>query len=512
MEPHITEIASVVSSPVGKDFCEITVSKSEDTIVPSINDTFDVKDEQNAHHSSSSAYLKRLLPGWNSTKTWLSTLMKFVGPGWLICNALIDPGDYEGDMQAGATFQYKLIWIIWWSNVLEVFVQILTIRLGLCAKLDLAQACRKNYPRYVSFVLWILAEAALLASDLTQVIGFAAACEILFNMPLYAGVLLSFGTTILILSLQYFNVRYLEFVVMVLVLIMSITFFIQWSQVDTDGAAMMRGWVIPSIPSGSALIVLSKIGDTVSPHNIFLQSAMVQTRTIENTKTAVHSAFVFNVVEFLIPMILAFVVNLAVTSLAAASFYDNPLVTMNPQDISLIDTCHLIKKVYPQNGVGCILFGISLLAAAQTATVSTTYAGQIVMEVPGLVIAIIAGNSGSGLALLIAASILSAVIPFVIVPLLKFTQSFKCMGHFRNPLWMSAFMWFVAIGLIVANVYLVVGATGDRTLQASLSSLSVGSVIGIVFTVIIGLCYVCFLGYLIWYPVTFESCAKQISD
>eukprot|EP00871_Galdieria_phlegrea_P003669 jgi/Galph1/4302/GphlegSOOS_G3000.1 len=534
MTTNSANIASVCSSPVEMDLCEISVSGAEEDKTPappSITVFSTNKEEHWDQSSKSAAILNHMKTYLNSIKVWLCGLMKFAGPGWLVCIALIDPGNYEGDIQAGASFRYQLIWIIWWSSVLEVFIQILTIRLGLYAKLDLAQACQKNYPRYVSYALWVLSESAMLATDLLQVIGFAVACEILFHMPLYAGVLLSFGTTILILSLQYFNVHYLEIVVMVLVLIMAITFFIQWSLVDTDGAAMMRGWVIPSLPSGSALIALSEIGASVSPHNVFLQSAMVQTRTVENTKKAIHDAFVFNVVEFLIPMTLAFVLNLAVVALAAVGFYHNPLVTMNPQSISLIDTCQLIKKVYPQNGVGCILFGISLLTSAQTATVSATYAGQVVMEgflnirislwlrnlmtrsitiIPGLVIAIVTGNSGSGLALLIASSILSAVIPFLIVPLLKFTQSSKCMGPFKNPRWISVFMWLVAIGLILGNVYLIVGASGERTLQTALSSLSVGSIIGVVATVLIGLCYLGFLGYLMWFPVTFDSCVNQI--
>eukprot|EP00871_Galdieria_phlegrea_P000793 jgi/Galph1/1714/GphlegSOOS_G370.1 len=536
MESNSTDITSVSPSPVKRDIYELRVFgiEQEDNPAPLASVITNTnKYELCNHHKKSSIFLNHCISCWNNIKTWLSDLLKFVGPGWLVCIALIDPGNYEGDIQAGASFRYQLIWIIWWSSVLEFFIQILTIRLGLYAKLDLAQACRKNYPRYASYTLWVFAEAAMLATDLLQVIGFAVACEILFHMPLYAGVLLSFGTTLLILSLQYFNVHYLEIVVIVFIIIMSVTFFIQWSLVDTDGAAMMRGWVIPSLPSGSALIALSEIGASVMPHNVFLQSAMVQTRRVENTKKAIHAAFVFNVVEFLIPMILAFVVNLAVIALAAVGFYDNPIITMKPQNIGLIDTCQLIKKVYPQNGLGCILFGISLLASAQTATVSATYAGQIVMEgflnikislwlrnlltrsitiIPGLVVAIVAGNSGSGLALLISSSILSGVIPFLIVPLLKFTQSSKCMGRFKNPQWTSWLMWLVAIGLVIANIYLIVGVNGSQTLQASLSSLSAGSIIGIVATVIIGLCYIGFLGYLMWYPVTFDSCANEITD
>ncbi|GJQ08555.1 hypothetical protein GpartN1_g346.t1 [Galdieria partita] len=497
-----------------------------------LNEVLSDKEEVNSRriHSTPTA-LTKIRSYWQYFCNWLKGLMRFAGPGWLVCIALIDPGNYEGDIQAGASFEYKLIWIIWWSSVVEVFIQILTIRLGLYAKMDLAQACRRNYPRYIRYILWILSETAMMATDLLQVIGFAVSCEILFQMPLYAGVLLSFATTLLILSLQYLNIHYLEVFVMVMILTMSVTFFIQWSMVDTNGTALMRGWVIPSLPNGSALVAVSQIGASVSPHNVFLQSALVQTRRVELTKSALHTAYVYNVIEFIFPMVLAFVVNLAVISLAAVGFYKNPLIQIKPENISLIDTCNLIKTVYAQTGVGCILFGISLLAAAQSATVSATYAGQIVMEgflnikiplwlrnlitrtitiIPGLIVAIFAGNDGSGLALLIGSSILSGVIPFLIFPLLKFTQSERCMGSFKNPKWISIIMWIIGLGIAIANVYLIAGAQGNRTLVSVLSSLSIGSIFGIIATIVIGLGYLGLLGFLIFYPVRFDSCVHEI--
>jgi len=495
-----------------------------------------LSDKENISYNSTNkerSFWTTIRSWWQSAIKWLSGLLKYAGPGWLICIALIDPGNYEGDIQAGAGFEYKLIWIIWWSSVVEVFIQILTIRLGLYAKVNLAEACRRNYPRPIRYSLWILSEVAMMATDLLQVIGFAVSCKILFHMPLYAGVLLSFLTTLLILSLQYLNIHYLESFVMVLILIMSVTFFIQWSMVDTDGAAMMRGWVIPSLPSGSALVAISEMGASLSPHNVFLQSALVQTRHIESTKSALHTAYVYNVIEFIIPMLLAFVVNLAVVSLAAVGFYKNPLVHIKPENINLLDTCNLIKSVYAQTGVGCILFGISLLASAQSATVSATYAGQIVMEgflniriplwlrslltraitiIPGLIVAIFTGAEGSGLALLVGSSILSAVIPFLIFPLLKFTDSERCMGPFRNPRWVSIVMWIIGLGITVANIYLIVGAQGNRTLQSALSSLSAAAIFGIVATVIIGIGYLGLLAFVIFYPVQFDSCVHEIEQ
>ncbi|KAK4533316.1 hypothetical protein CCYA_CCYA16G4198 [Cyanidiococcus yangmingshanensis] len=466
-------------------------------------------------------------------RAWLKELLRFAGPGWLICIALIDPGNYEGDIQAGAGYQYALIWIIWWSTIAEICIQALTIRLGLYARRTLSQACRETYPRWAVMTLWVLSEVGMMATDLLQVIGFGVAMEILFGIPLYAGVLVSFATTLLLLSTQYITFRLLEIIVIVLVFIMSITFFIQWGMVGTDGAALMRGWVIPTIPSGSALILLSQIGASVSPHNVFLQSALVQTRTVERSKKALRSATIFNIIETIIPMMLAFVVNLAVIALAAQGFYDNPAVDMNPNDITLQDTCTLIQRVYGDSGAGCILFGISLLASAQSATISATYAGQIVMEgflnlrvslwlrnlitrcitiVPGLFIAIFAGNSGSGLALLISSSILSGVIPFLIIPLLKFTSSEACMGPYRNPWYVTWPMWGLALSIIAANVYLIVGAQGDRTLQQALSSGGAGSAVGIVFTAIIGLLYLGFLVYLMFTPVGSVGEVYDIDD
>jgi manganese transport protein len=473
-------------------------------------------------------------PGFaRKLRAWLKELLRFAGPGWLICIALIDPGNYEGDIQAGAGYQYALIWIIWWATIAEICIQALTIRLGLYARRDLGQAARETYPRWTVLTLWVLSEVGMMATDLLQVIGFGVAMEILFGIPLYAGVLVSFATTLLFLSTQYITFRLLEIIVIVLVFTMSITFFIQWGMVGTDGAALMRGWVIPSIPSGSALILLAQIGASVSPHNVFLQSALVQTRSVERSKKALRSATIFNIIETVIPMMLAFVVNLAVIALAAQGFYNNPAVDMNPNDITLRDTCQLIHRVYANSGVGCILFGISLLASAQSATISATYAGQIVMEgflnlriplwlrnlitrcitiIPGLFIAIFAGENGSGLALLISSSILSAVIPFLIVPLLKMTGSASCMGTYRNPWYVQWPMWMLTLAIIAANVYLIVGAAGNRTLRQTLSSGSAASIVGIIFTAIIGSLCLGFLAYLIFTPVGTVGEVYDIDD
>lgn len=469
---------------------------------------------------------------WKNIYSWFIGLMKFAGPGWLVSIGLIDTGNYEGDIQAGASFQYKLIWVIWWSAVIEVLFQILSIRLGLYARIDLAQACRKNYPPLARYVLWIINETSMVASDLTQVIGFSIACEILFHMPLYAGVLLSFVTTLLILSLQYWNIRYLEIAVVAIMFTMCVTFFIQWSMVDTDGAEMMKGWIIPSLPSGSTLVVLAQVGCCIMPQNLFLQSSMVQTRKVESTKSELHKAYVYNVIEFILPMLLVFVANLAVISLAAVGFYKNPQIEISSLDISLSNTCKLLLTVYPEKGAGCILFGLSLLASSQGASVSGTFAGQIVIEgfidikmslwlrnlltraitiVPALIVAILAGNQGSSLALLISSSIVSATIPFAMFPLLKFTQSSKVMGSFKNPKYVYMIMWFIAIGIAVINVYLVVGSQGDNTLQNSLSSLSALSILGIIATILIGGLYLAALIYLIYYPVTFESDVYQVA-
>ncbi|GJQ12071.1 hypothetical protein GpartN1_g3862.t1 [Galdieria partita] len=476
-------------------------------------------------------YVGKFRSFWKQIYSWLLGLLKFAGPGWMVCIGLIDAGNYEGDIQAGAGFQYKLIWVIWWSSVIEILVQILSIRLGLYSSLDLAQSCRKNYPPFVSYILWILMEAAMIANDLTQVIGFAIACEILFEMPLYAGILLSFVTTLLILSLQYWSIRYLELCVTLIILAMCTTFFIQWSMVQTNGAEMMKGWIIPTIPSGSSLVILSQIGSCIMPQCIFLQSSMVQTRKVESTKNDLHRAYVYNVIEFVFPMLLVFIANLAAVSLAAAGLYNNPKISVSYSDIGLSNICQLLQTAFPENSAGCILFGLSLLASSQSAVVSGTFAGQIVIEgflnirlplwlrnlltrlatiIPALIISILAGIEGSGLALLISSAILSATIPFAIIPLLKFTQSSKIMGSFRNPRYVSVFMWSIAIGLVIINVYLIVGAQGDYTLQSSLSDISITSIIGIIATVVIGILYIGFLAFLIWYPVVFDSDVHRV--
>eukprot|EP00871_Galdieria_phlegrea_P004788 jgi/Galph1/530/GphlegSOOS_G5274.1 len=455
----------------------------------------------------------------------LGSFLKFIGPGWLVSVALIDPGNYESDIQAGAQFQYDLLWVVWWSTVLAILFQVLSIRLGLCTGFDLAQACRNTYPRWTCILLWLLAEGTVIATDVVEVLGFAVAVRVLSGWPLYAGVLLSTVTTILLLATQRFGYRVLELIIMLLTVLMMTSFFIEWSRVQTDKIAFLKGWAIPSLHQGESLVALAMVGSVVVPQNLYLQSALVKTRQVDvQNTTKIQQAFWFNVIETSIPMIATFVLNAALISLSASSFYNNTSLNVSPGNIGLTDVCRLLKLVYPSRSqnIGCILWAISLLASGQSTAMTATYTGQIVMEgfiklkvplflrsiitrmialIPALLIVSLTGENGATMVLLVGASIPSLTLPFVLIPLIKLTSNRSWMGSFKLRKW---FVWIISVisaALIIANIYLTTIAGGDDTLRQALSSLSVGAIIGIVATILIGVPYLIFCGYLVWKAV-----------
>eukprot|EP00871_Galdieria_phlegrea_P000837 jgi/Galph1/1754/GphlegSOOS_G449.1 len=442
-------------------------------------------------------------------KKTLLGFLRFVGPGWLVGVALMDPGNYESAIQAGTQYDYQLLWAFWWSIVISAIYQIIAIYFGLYSNFDLATACRQYYPRWVSVVLWLLMEVTTVSTDIVEVVGFAVAIRVLFSWPLYGGVLLSCITTLLLLAFRYIGFRSLEVVVMLLALVLSISFFVQWGEVKTDWGQFMQGWVIPRVPSGAALVVLATLGTDVVPQNFYLQSFLVRTRKVVEEERS--WAFFSNVFETVIPFVLAFFLNSAIIALAYADFYHNK--TLDSQYLSSVG--YLIRA-------GCIIWAISLLASGQSTAMTATYTAQVMMEgfinirmttwlrslltrifalIPALLVVSIFGSHGANMAILIGAAIPSGTLPFAVIPLMKFTTSRQLMKEHVLSRWYSVPIVLLSTALIGLNIYLMVGANGKHTLQHLLAYKSTGAIIGIVFTAIIGVTYLLFIVYVVWYPI-----------
>ncbi|GJD09713.1 Metal transporter Nramp6 [Galdieria sulphuraria] len=389
---------------------------------------------------------------------------------------------------------------------------------------DLASACRQQYPKWTAILLWLFMEATIITTDMVEVTGFAIAIQILFGWPLYGGVLLSCITTLLLLAFRLFGFRTLEILVLLLSLLMTLSFFIEWAETGTRTADFFEGWFVPRVPSGSALVVLAIVGTDVVPQNLYLQSRLVKSRDVKVDDR--KEAFISNVIETVIPMLLAFVLNGAIISLAAIDFHDNNEISSSLlSSVGLTNVCTLIKQVYQNKEAGCILWAISLLASGQSTAMTATYTGQIVMEgfirlhmsiwlrslltrcislIPAIVVVSLAGEKGANTAILIGAAIPSATLPFAVIPLVKFVSSRRFLKERVIPRWCQVALVILSLVLIGFNIFLIVAAPGRHTLRHLLSTGSSWSIAGIVLTAIIGSCYLVFLLFITFCPIQAE--------
>ncbi|GJQ09449.1 hypothetical protein GpartN1_g1240.t1 [Galdieria partita] len=460
-------------------------------------------------------------PWYSRLYSRVLSFFRFVGPGWLVSVALMDPGNYETALQAGSQYGYKILWAVWWSVVITIIYQVASIYLGLYCEEDLASACRQQYPRWIAVLLWLFMEATIVTTDMVEVTGFAIAIQILFGWPLYGGVLLSCITTLMLLALRFVGFRTLEVLVLLLSLLMTISFFIEWGETGTNTSQFFEGWVIPRIPSGSALVVLAIVGTDVVPQNLYLQSRLVKSRDVkvEDRK----EAFISNVIETVIPMLLAFILNGAIISLATTDFHENNEFSSSLlSSVGLTNVCTLIKQVYNNKRIGCILWAISLVASGQSTAITATYTGQIVMEgfirlrmaiwlrslltrcislIPAIVVVSVAGERGANTAILIGAAIPSATLPFAVIPLVKLISSRRVLKEKVIPRWCQVVLIILSLVLIGLNIFLIVAAPGRHTLRHLLSSGSFWSIIGIVLTAIIGSLYLVFILFVSFYPL-----------
>jgi manganese transport protein len=399
-------------------------------------------------------------------------MFAFAGPAYLVSVGYMDPGNWATDLEGGARFGYKLLWVLVMSNLMAILLQTLSARLGIVSRRDLAQACREMYPRTVCHMLWVLCEIAIAACDLAEVIGAAIGLHLLFGIPVLAGVLITAADTLLILWFTKFGIRLIEGVILTLIAIIGGCFFIQIWLAKPNFFEVATG-LIPRIDGASLYAAIGILGATVMPHNLYLHGALVQTRRVDETTEAKRIACRYNLIDTVVALNGALFINAAILIMAATVFFSRSIV------VTQIDQAHLLLAPLLGTGVASVSFAIALLCAGQSSTLTGTMAGQVVMEgflnfrmrpwlrrfitrmaavIPAAITVYVSGEVGTYKLLILSQIILSLQLPFAVIPLINFTSDRKRMGEFVNAGWVRILAWAVAIVIVSLNVWLLVDA------------------------------------------------------
>lgn len=400
----------------------------------------------------------------------LPTLLRVLGPAYLVAVGYMDPGNWATDLAAGSTYGYNLLWVVALSSLMAVLLQSLCCRLGIATGLDLAQACRRHLPRGWVIPLWLLAEVAIVACDLAELVGTALALQLLLGLPLPVGVLVTAFDTLVLLGLQRFGIRRLEALVISLVALVGACFAVEMLLLRPDMASVLAGLVprMESLRSGSQLYLAAGIlGATVMPHNLYLHSSLVQTRRWSTGPEMRQRALRFANLDTVIALGLAFLVNASILVLAAGTFHGLPGAPVT----DLSEAHRLLSPLLGTTAAG-LLFGIALLAAGQSSTLTATLAGQIVMEgflkirlpqwqrrlltrclalVPALLTVLLLGDRATGQLLILSQVVLSLQLPFAVLPLVWFCSRSNLMGDLRTPHWLLLLAWISAAAIVVIN-------------------------------------------------------------
>jgi manganese transport protein len=425
------------------------------------------------NHQQSDASLSEVHESIDVTKPqkgW-RRLLAYMGPAYLVSVGYMDPGNWATDLAGGAKFGYALIWVLLMSNLMALLLQGLSARLGIVRRRDLAQANREVYPRFVNFSLYLLAELAIAACDLAEVLGMAIGIQLLTGMPLAWGVTITVLDTFLLLYLQRLGMRKMEAFIISLVAIIGLSFLIEMVLAKPHIGEVMSGF-IPSIPNDDALyIAIGIIGATVMPHNLYLHSALVQTRKIANTPAAIKQALKFNRIDSFIALNAAFFVNAAILILAASVFFKS-----GNTEVAELKEAHRLLAPLLGTKLAPALFAIALIAAGQSSTVTGTLAGQIVMEgylnlrinpwirrlitrllaiIPAVLVIMILGEDKVDSLLVLSQVVLSLQLGFAIIPLIHFVSDKKTMGEFVIKWHVKALAWLISAVLIYLNVSMV---------------------------------------------------------
>ena len=401
-------------------------------------------------------------------------MLAFAGPGYLVAVGYMDPGNWATDLAGGARFGYALLSVILISNLMAILLQALAVRLGIASGRDLAQACRDHYSRPVTIVLWLLCEVAIAACDLAEVIGAAIALNLLFHLPLAWGVALTSFDVLIILFLQHRGFRFVEALVVALILMVASSFAVELWLSRPDVAGLARGFV----PTGDIVrnrdmlyIAIGILGATVMPHNLYLHSSIVQTRKYVDTSASKAEAIRFATIDSSAALMFALFINAAILVMAAATFHGS-----GHEGVADIADAYQLLAPLLGTSAASVLFAFALLCSGQNATLTGTLAGQIVMEgfinlrvrpwlrrlitrllaiVPAFIVVVLYGERGTGTLLILSQVVLSLQLSFAVFPLVMFTGDRAKMGEFVAPPVLRALAWVVAVIIAALNTWLL---------------------------------------------------------
>ncbi|MDI1256928.1 MAG: Nramp family divalent metal transporter [Flavobacterium sp.] len=398
-------------------------------------------------------------------------ILAFFGPAYLISVGYMDPGNWATDIAGGSQFGYALLWVLLMSNLMALLLQSLSARLGIVTQRDLAQASRETYSPFVNYILYFLAEIAIAACDLAEVLGMAIGINLLFGLPLIQGVMITVLDTFLLLFLINKGMRKMEAFIIALVAIIGVSFVFEMVFAQPELPKVLAG-LIPSLPNETALyIAIGIIGATVMPHNLYLHSSLVQTRKFDRSKAGIKQALKYNLIDSTIALNLAFFVNAAILILAAATFYNN-----GKFDVAEIQDAYRFLEPYLGTSWAPILFAVALIAAGQSSTITGTLAGQIIMEgylnlriqpwvrriitrliaiVPAVIVISVFGEGVTGKMLILSQVILSLQLGFAIIPLIHFVSDKSKMKGFHIGRITQITAWIIALIIVSLNAKLV---------------------------------------------------------
>jgi manganese transport protein len=409
-----------------------------------------------------------LWPSWRK-------LLAFLGPGYLVAVGYMDPGNWATSLAGGSKFGYTLLFVALMSSLMAIILQSLAARLAVASGRDLAQACRDAYPKPVAFILWILAEIAIIATDIAEVIGTAIGLKLLFGLPLAWGIVITSLDVFVILMLQRLGFRAIEAFIIAILLVIAFCFAAQIILARPELAGVFSGFV----PSADIVtnpemlyIALGILGATVMPHNLYLHSSIVQTRIFGDTDAARRESLTFATIDSTIALLFALVINASILILAAAAFHAN-----GQTDVTELGDAHSLLDPLLGSALAPILFAVALIGCGLNSTVTATLAGQIVMEgfleirlppwmrrlitrliaiVPASAAALWFGDAGTAKLLVLSQVVLSLQLPFAVIPLVMFTSQRAKMGALKAPLWLTGLAALIALVIVILNTKLVV--------------------------------------------------------
>lgn len=441
-------------------------------------------------------------------KSVFRKILAFFGPAYLISVGYMDPGNWATDIAGGSQFGYALLWVLLMSNIMALLLQSLSARLGIVTQRDLAQASRETYSPFINYILYFLAEIAIAACDLAEVLGMAIGINLLFDIPLIEGVMITVLDTFLLLFLINKGIRKMEAFIITLVVIIGVSFIFEMIFAQPVMGDVVLG-LIPSIPNETALyIAIGIIGATVMPHNLYLHSSLVQTRKFDRSKAGIKQALKYNFIDSTIALNLAFFVNAAILILAAATFYK-----VGMYEVAEIQDAHRFLQPLLGTKWAPILFAVALIAAGQSSTITGTLAGQIIMEgylnlriqpwvrriitrliaiVPAVIVITIFGEGVTGKLLILSQVILSLQLGFAIIPLIHFVSDKTKMKGFHISKLTQIASWIVASIIVILNAKLVFDEIQDWLETSENPTLLWLTVVPLAFSFLILLLYIVF--------------------